>query len=190
MAHVNVRPLLNTSRSKTANAVKSAVLVDMARILASRIHVANDVSASLEESGANIGLMVRALLCIQPLLFTFSSCLSSPYKIRSFVSPLYASQYHFCRLSHDICLTQEDLRYLLEARRESRGRGGFQQVKRCLHLQHRLLSRAFNDNLCVPLHARFSSDLSFDCFRTSDSSSDTAWSEGTASPVFTFCLQQ
>lgn len=35
---------------------------------------------------------------------------------------------HFCQLSHDICLTEEDLRYILQSRRESLALGEFLQV--------------------------------------------------------------
>ncbi|KAL1435724.1 hypothetical protein MTO96_010509 [Rhipicephalus appendiculatus] len=34
---------------------------------------------------------------------------------------------HFCRLSHDICLTENDLSYLLQSRREDLSRGMFEQ---------------------------------------------------------------
>ncbi|XP_064476026.1 cadherin-like and PC-esterase domain-containing protein 1 isoform X2 [Ornithodoros turicata] len=101
MTHVNVQPVLHPSRSKTANAVKSAILSDMARILTSQTRVSRDVAAALEGSGGNIGLM-----------------------------------YHFCRLSHDICLTEEDLRYLLDTRRQFRARGGFQQIYPSIGSEH------------------------------------------------------
>ncbi|XP_075751060.1 cadherin-like and PC-esterase domain-containing protein 1 isoform X1 [Rhipicephalus microplus] len=35
---------------------------------------------------------------------------------------------HFCRLSHDICLTENDLSYLLQSRREHLSRGMFEQI--------------------------------------------------------------
>ncbi|XP_049273195.1 cadherin-like and PC-esterase domain-containing protein 1 [Rhipicephalus sanguineus] len=35
---------------------------------------------------------------------------------------------HFCRLSHDICLTENDLSYLLQSRREQLSRGMFEQI--------------------------------------------------------------
>ncbi|KAH7938347.1 hypothetical protein HPB49_022731 [Dermacentor silvarum] len=76
--NINVKPHFLASRSVAMDAVKSQILVDVARILTTGRQVAAQVAQALRASDASIGLMC-----------------------------------HFCRLSHDICLTENDLSYLL-----------------------------------------------------------------------------